>query len=595
MSKTDHSSEVSQSNEATLRRLDRHLRGSDKTFRLLFAEHENIIHRAEFIAEMAGKRDFAEIDLRSTGPEFSDFEMVLFERAQHHEAIHVFGVEDFEDEARAKWVRGWNYHRERIADACPAVVLVWLYPEHITEFALEAPDMWAWRTSVLEFGSPAELRAPLTTMSPLDTKPAPSNWKQRLLDIEDYLGRIGADETEASDAVVAGLEAERGYIYVRTGQEELGRPALERARNLYERIGDDLHELEQRVRLAEASHGNLDFADLFRRLAEQFEAYISTEPSPEPGLLSELLLSTIGLASDINTGFLQGDLGQAMRYLASVTDSPRATLLEAKYLISANRIDEAHTKLRAEVLPLVEQSKSPEIYIRALLDIGRICFLQGTYGDATKAFSQAAQAAESLPNVHLAAIATLGVAEVLIARGEREKARYLLETSILPVLRGRLDRVRLAEAALLLAESYQGEKSSAIRMSAALDEVLLSIAGMNSLVAHNQVMARLAELLHSLGHFGASKEMREEIILKRDKLPTSLQAQTLAGLAKDHLALGEPETALSILQDQVLPLQESDARGQAVTRAEISRVMKMIGQRASEDDSPRIKKPILKE
>jgi tetratricopeptide (TPR) repeat protein len=598
VSKVDHSSKVRQGNEATLRRLDRHLRGSDKTFRLLFAEHENIIHRAEFIREMADDRGFAEIDLNSIGPDFSDFEAQLFKAAPQHQAVHLFGVEDFEDEARSEWFRGWNYHRERIAEACPALVLLWLYPEHLTEFALGAPDMWAWRTSALEFGSPAELMAAPVALSPWEPKPAPANWRERLVEIEAYLERIANSETEASDEVVAGLEAERGRIYLRTGQMEAGRLALECARDLYEARGDEFQALEQRVRWAEVTHDSIEtdqVLKIWREIADRGYEHIQGLGLGATQAFLEVLLSIVELRSDISPPNLL-EVGDSILDLVDTLSTKRnprgalrAALLESKVLIGKNRLDEATKLLERTLLPAAKQLGEDDLVVRVLTELGRVQILQGNNGAAIAVLGRATNIAKRIPDTYLAGLAQLAIARVLFSRGELGKCQLLLEADVLPVLEARSDRNRHAEGQILLLGAHLG-RSSAARQTEVLREATELLSTMDDLIAQARVGNEIADLASSIRRSAVALEMRQITLRLESHLPPLLKTQILTGLARDHLALDEPETALSILQDRVLPLQESDVRGQAVTQAEIERILE-IGEKASAILSPPAQEP----
>lgn len=595
MSKVDKLAEVPHSNQATLRRLDRHLRGSDNTFRLLFAEHDNIIHRADVIRDIGGERDFSEIHLGKLGTDFNDFERVLFAQAGQHRAVHVFGVEDFEDEDRTNWVQGWNYHRERIAEACPALVLLWLYPEHLTEFALEAPDMWAWRTSVLEFGSPAELMAAPIALGPWERKPAPANWRERLIEIEAYLQRIADNETEASDDVVAGLEAERGRLYLQTGQIETGRVALERARDSYEAHGDELQGLEQRVRWAEVTRDpvqtNRLLQDWLKIAKRGGESLLELRPE-EQAAFSEVVLSLGELLLDTlpSTLFQHPEVFEYLLGAFTKARLPqhalRAGLAQLRLLVGNNKIDEAADVLEKNLIPSANRLGEERLLAIALTEFGHIQALQGRNGSALAILERVTTLARQLPDVYLAMVAQFHVAQILFARGEIEKCRRLLESQVLPVLKARSDQSRYAEGHMMLLGTYILSGKLSPQQKAVFNEAIAELSKTGDIVAQCRTSNQMADLVGSVGRANLGLELRSFGVQHLSRLPPLLKCKILTGMAKDHLTLGEPETALSILQDQVLPLQESDGRGQAVTRAEINRIRKAEKEAAAIQSPP---------
>ena len=75
-------------------------------------------------------------------------------------AVFVYGLEDVLSEARSDerdaFLRVLNFKRENIQRAVPHPVVLWVPEFALRILATEAPDLWAWRSSVLEFSSPRD-------------------------------------------------------------------------------------------------------------------------------------------------------------------------------------------------------------------------------------------------------------------------------------------------------------------------------------------------------------------------------------------------------------------------------------------------------
>ncbi len=84
-------------------------------------------------------------------PNFHNMEARLAELARQHALIHVTGLDHWLPIGAPNQFIGFNYHRDAIAENSPVSLLLWLTKEHICDFATLAPDMWAWRSAVLNF------------------------------------------------------------------------------------------------------------------------------------------------------------------------------------------------------------------------------------------------------------------------------------------------------------------------------------------------------------------------------------------------------------------------------------------------------------
>ncbi len=140
---------------------------------------------------------------------YADFEKRLPDLASGHDLIHVVGLSEWlTGGSRNEKFRGLNYHREYIAEKAPVVIALWMTEKDIRDFALQAPDMWAWRTAVIDFAVSARKPVELE-LSRLDFEAADlTERRQRMKEIEDYL----AEHPEES-IPKANLLRELGLIY----------------------------------------------------------------------------------------------------------------------------------------------------------------------------------------------------------------------------------------------------------------------------------------------------------------------------------------------------------------------------------------------
>lgn len=139
--------------EEAYRSLERILHDGGR-FKLILLQFNDPTYRDALIAKInAAATNPAVLHVSvETFPEFTGLETRLTELARDHAVIHLTGLENwlFPHDAPTR-VTGFNYHRETIAENCPAALLLWLTEPDIRDFAVQAPDMWAWRAGVLDF------------------------------------------------------------------------------------------------------------------------------------------------------------------------------------------------------------------------------------------------------------------------------------------------------------------------------------------------------------------------------------------------------------------------------------------------------------
>ncbi len=98
-----------------------------------------------------------EVDVPADTP---DLEALLARRladtpADGRRAVFVYGLEDVLSETRKDerdaFLRVLNFKRENLQRAVPHPVVLWVPEFALRILAVEAPDLWAWRSSVLDF------------------------------------------------------------------------------------------------------------------------------------------------------------------------------------------------------------------------------------------------------------------------------------------------------------------------------------------------------------------------------------------------------------------------------------------------------------
>jgi tetratricopeptide (TPR) repeat protein len=123
----------------------------DSGFRLVFAAYNNRIYRDRLIDELGKDYKQTIIDAKNNPALTTSFQT----QSDKVQLLHMIGTEQwFTPDTSIKDIYQLNYQRETLAAAFQdTVVVLWLYDNQITEFAHEAPDLWAWRKAVLNFDS----------------------------------------------------------------------------------------------------------------------------------------------------------------------------------------------------------------------------------------------------------------------------------------------------------------------------------------------------------------------------------------------------------------------------------------------------------
>lgn len=232
---------LSAGHEEAYRSLERILHDSGR-FKLVLLQFNNPAYRDALIAKINAVATTPAVLHVSTAtfPDFTDLEIRLTELARDHAVIHLTGLESwlFPLDAPTR-ATGFNYHRETIADNCPAALLLWLTEPDIRDFAVQAPDMWAWRAGVVDF-SVARKGGGLA-ISQSSEPLAGLSLTQRVKRINEIRGYL-ADAPNVAAGLKASLLDELGRLHHAIGKEAKALECWESALAIYRQTGDRRNE-----------------------------------------------------------------------------------------------------------------------------------------------------------------------------------------------------------------------------------------------------------------------------------------------------------------------------------------------------------------
>jgi len=197
-------------------------------FSLVFLQYNDLRYRDKLIPHL--NRHATTPATFCIGPEidFSGFEQRLFALSVGHDLIHVIGLNEWLLESREEKFRGFNYHRELIAENVQTTLALWMTEDDIRDFALKAPDMWAWRKGVIDFSAVRRERDGLQ-QSFINLGSADLiERRERVAEIQAWL----AEHTEKSISR-ANLLRELGQIQHQIGEVDEGLRAFSTASEIF--------------------------------------------------------------------------------------------------------------------------------------------------------------------------------------------------------------------------------------------------------------------------------------------------------------------------------------------------------------------------
>ncbi|MCP4699172.1 MAG: aldehyde dehydrogenase [Gammaproteobacteria bacterium] len=225
--------------DAEFIRLQRAL-NSAKGFRLLFAQSNQPAYQGTLIERLSAAYPHSAYvsPARAGLDDLHALQRYLGELAQKYRIIHLCDLDNWLRPQRRQWLHGWNAWREKLAQECPCTLLIWLTAPLLKDFALEAPDLWAWRAGVLDFNvqqAVSQPVLPVTREIPAADTPAAEKRRLRIQTIQDYLR-----QHKPEDALRASLVLEQGTLHQALGEPDAALECFQQARELYRQLRDEI-------------------------------------------------------------------------------------------------------------------------------------------------------------------------------------------------------------------------------------------------------------------------------------------------------------------------------------------------------------------
>ncbi|MBF0162275.1 MAG: tetratricopeptide repeat protein [Magnetococcales bacterium] len=321
-----------------------------------------------------------------------------------------------------------NRMRESLGEAAGRPLLLWLGPSELRRIAIDAPDLWSWRSAVFYFSrpDPTAREAILPTLSwvqqnNLDQAVA----RQRIQRIDAHL----ASHPTPSWAV-ASLWQERGQLRRQLGEWETALVDLREACTLFE-AQNDPHTAAQVTReMARVLRWRGAWEDALRLLQE--------EVLPVFAKLADRRACAATLLDIAVIQQEQGRFDEALRLyeeqcaLFAALDDRRAEAITlcriADIYLDQGRHAEALEIYRAQ-RAVFEQYKDTRNLAIAMGGIARIHHARGEWEEALRLYGEQMPFFAKLGDTHNRAITLFNMALVHQQRGERDEALRLCQES----------------------------------------------------------------------------------------------------------------------------------------------------------------------
>jgi len=235
-------------------------------FSLIFAACDNPLYRDGLIKQLAAVRPGMCLELQAT--DTPDDWLVHLQAATQAGARRVHTLLPQSPADAPRWWQRVNGLRERLADAFPAPLLLWLSDADIETAAHQAPDLWNWREAVFSFTHVAPFVLPVLPsdrFSATEGAAEAQRVRQRLEDIQSYLQRHTGDPLAS-----AHLRLEAAQAHERLGQWTESEHAARLAATAFRMAGNDLLAAQAMGQIADVyqARGQLDEALRIRQQEE---------------------------------------------------------------------------------------------------------------------------------------------------------------------------------------------------------------------------------------------------------------------------------------------------------------------------------------
>lgn len=386
------------------------------------------------INEAAATQEFKSINLDAgefqPDDELGKLEARLEALAQEYTLIHLRGFDRWLTCER--W-QALNIRRDAIAERCRARLLWWLTPESVRQCALEAPDLWAWRSGVYEFSltPPPALPSQANFSPAFDNRSIPERTR-RISQIRAWLQQNPPDELRLP------LLDELASLLTEFGQlDEALHIRLDEQLPVHEKLGDVRSRAITLGKIADIhqDRGQLDEA-LRIHIDEQLPVYEKLDDVRERAV-------AFGKIADIHQS--RGQLTEALRiYLAEElpvyeklgdTRERAVTLGKiANIYRSRGQLDEALRICLDEQLPVFEKLGDVRSRAMTLGQIADIHQARGQFDEALRIrLDEEMPVYEKLGDVRNRAITFGKIADIYQVRGQFDEALRIHLNEEMPV------------------------------------------------------------------------------------------------------------------------------------------------------------------
>jgi len=233
-------------------------------FSFLVASSNNDNYRDKLIEKINGTFTNSTIlEIKENGfVDFNEFENHMASLSKQFPVIHVVNKgKRFYKDTWPDFYKGLNYHREKIARENPVVIILWMRPEDVKDFALTAPDMWHWRSGVFDFDLPVDQFWSLENDNEIEKA------KARCDEIISYL----KGNPDIAEALKASLYQELGELYYVLGDYKKSEENILAALDFFIKKGEAARQ-EPLYRLLESvekvSAASVSFKNVYEKAAD---------------------------------------------------------------------------------------------------------------------------------------------------------------------------------------------------------------------------------------------------------------------------------------------------------------------------------------
>lgn len=281
-------------------RLERLLRGR-LGFTLVVLEYSDSSYRDKVVSHLGELRAGVVVDAGKYDGDFAALEKDLARAGRDYPLVQVVDLEAWPLGLAQLW-QAFNYHREQIADRCPVPLLLWIARARIGELALEAPDLWAWRSGVFDFGSRPQSAVAESLSERLDRgRAAGDERRRRISEIDSYL----AGHDTPSHTADLSLLTERGELLLDLGDSAAALQSFQTAVRGYEQGDDRSREADAKRRVASVLAMQGEPKEALRLLRD--------EALPVYDDLKDLRQRALTMGQIADVVERQGDLDEALR------------------------------------------------------------------------------------------------------------------------------------------------------------------------------------------------------------------------------------------------------------------------------------------